>query len=49
MKLFEEPQIEIATFAVEEIMTMSFGNGSDHDNTYTDWGDLAAWASRLMK
>lgn len=48
MKLFEEPQLNVAAFAAEDIMTAS-ANDPEHDNTYTDWGDLAAWVSGLTK
>ena len=48
MKLFEEPQIELTVFAAEDIMTTSANEG-EHDNTYTDFGDLAAWVAGLKK
>ena len=47
-KLFEDPLIEATTFAAEDIMTASANEG-EHDNTYTDFGDLAAWVAGLKK
>ena len=38
MKLFEEPQIEVAAFAAEDIMTAS----TEHDNAFGDITDLLA-------
>jgi hypothetical protein len=37
MKTFEEPMIEVAVFAVEDVITMSSG---EHDNAFGDIGDL---------
>ena len=38
MKLFEEPQINVAAFAVEDVITAS----SEHDNAFDDFTDLLA-------
>lgn len=38
MKTFEEPMIEVAVFAVEDVITAS--SVGDHDNAFGDIGDL---------
>ena len=41
MKLFQEPEIKIKAFKVEDIMTeSSVEEETDHDNGFVDIGDL---------